>query len=285
VSSTRELLLLSAALSQSHSSKAHEKWNMWSAIRPRIDDLTPGEAQCLAAAWRAAGSPNDPDKGRIQGMEKRASVTTSVALDLAGRLRGCLQARGIPSALTGGVAIYLLAQNSPRSPLGVPELLIESSYIDVALSRRMNLRERISCYAPLDDGNVVWRSALREAWTSEDSQAILWHQREFMVPSPHRVAFDSLVRALFTRGDISAHIVAAILDFAAASKLKTFDSDAWTEMVDRNRLGSAIGSATAPYVDALPEGLIDLLRTSDPGKRWHRLQMRSLRALGVRILP
>lgn|GEM_PF-7124089 len=281
----RQSLLLGAALSQSGPSEALERWNQWSAMRPRFEDLTPAETHCLSQAWRAAGSPHDTDEGRIRGMERQASVSTSVALGAAGTTQECLYGRGIPSALTGGAAISLLIPTSPRSRLGAPQLLIEPSCTRAALKRDPALRERVSGSASLSDVHIVWRSALREIWASDDLQRVLWHRRELIVPAPHRVAFDSVVQALFAPGDSNARIVAAILDVAAASEHSGFDRSAWDHMVERNRLGRMLGVATAPFAGVMRAPLTEMLRTSHTGNRWDRFELRSLRALGVRTLP
>jgi hypothetical protein len=281
----RERILVSAALSQADPALARRLWMQWSPIRPAMDLISPAETQCLTPAWHAAGCPPDPDEGRFRGLGRQASVSTMTALSMAVEAQQHFHAQGIPSALTGGLAISLLADCHARAPLGVPHLLIEPSTMSAALGRPLTIRERVSGSASLGRVHVVWRSPLREAWSSADSQAFTWQGREVITAAPHRAAFDSLTLAALTSRTPDAPIVASILDLATASTLNTFDGAAWAGLLSRSGLRRVIGAATHPYAQALPAPINGLLGSARPGTRWTRAQARSLRSFFVRTRP
>lgn len=281
----RERILLAAALSQDDPILARSLWTQWNSIRPAMDLISPAETQCLAPAWRAAGCPQDPDEGRLRGLERQASVSTMTALNQAVEAQQHLGSQGIPSALTGGLAIAVRAKSHARAPLGVPQLLIEHSAASAALGRPPTMRERVSGSASLGRVHVVWRSPLREARSSTGSQAFTWQGRELITAAPHRAAFDSLAFAALTSRTADPRIIASVLDVADASTLETFDSAAWASLLDRSGLGRLGGASVRPYERAMPTQIKHLFASASPGGLWTRAQARFLRSIFVRTLP
>lgn len=281
----RERILLATALSQDDAIRARSLWTRWSSIRPAMGLISPAETQCLTAAWHAAGCPPDPDEGRIRGLVRQASVARMTALEAAAQAQQRLSMQGIPSALTGGLAVALLAEPYARTSDGLPRLLVDPSTTAAALGRPPTLRERLSGSAFLGGAQFVWRSPLRAAWNSADSQAVTWNGRELITAPPHRAAFDSLTLAALTSRTPDARIVVSILDVATARTLDRFDGSAWADLLGRSGVRRVVSAAVQPYSEALPPSLDGLLCSAHPTTHWNRVQARSLRSAFVRMLP
>ena len=91
-------------------------WQRWRSMRPDLGDVGAAEVVVLPAAWgraRAAGV-GDPDAARLEGLQRKAALTTAVTLARVSSAQAALRDASLDSAVAGGPAVVLLGAATPE---------------------------------------------------------------------------------------------------------------------------------------------------------------------------
>jgi len=85
-------------------------WQRWRAMRPDLDEVTDAEVVVLPAAWGRARQVGvtDADAARLDGLRRKAALTTSVTLGRVVTAQAALRQAGVESAVSGGASVVLL---------------------------------------------------------------------------------------------------------------------------------------------------------------------------------
>lgn len=116
--------LLAIACRRTSAAETARLWSAWRERRADLDDVDNIEVALLPAAWtraRAAGVA-EVEAARLDGLQRKATLTTVVTLRWLAVTQASLRAAGIASAAAGGGAeVVLLGALSPgeRSVRGV----------------------------------------------------------------------------------------------------------------------------------------------------------------------
>jgi len=271
----RELLLLMIAM-DTQPFGAKEAWDQWRILVPDFNGVTATEISLLPAAWRkalAAGA-TDPDSGRLQGLQRRASMNATAIIAGAESVQQSLLQRGIRSEITGGAAAALMYTNLSRWPLPQAELWIDRKNRDAAIAPdtaselgRIIGRHQLSIgwasgkSIPI---TLAWRQVDRSLKESHfcETREIQWQGRKLLVTAPAVTAMDILIKTLSTsRPGVSDSLV-ALFDVHLLSQDPNFNRDFFLHLRRTSKFSGIISSHARSCIKILPKDLAGLLMDS-----------------------
>lgn len=112
------------------------EWRRWRAVRPDLAEATPAEIAVLPLAWSRAQAVgiDEPDEGRLRGLQRKAALTTSLTLARVRDAQAKLRGNGVDSVLAGGASVVLLgAALAAHRSVGSAQLWVARADVNRAL--------------------------------------------------------------------------------------------------------------------------------------------------------